>query len=256
MGFIENLNKFGQKIPVSKTILYQKIEEARLALESMGLKVKIKDEFDLFAYEIIYNGMLTQNQIENTYEIFLNQHYDLLDYLNYDEKQKMFNNDIALLLKEAPHFYDEKSQTMIYIPYLEPFVNQRYTQDYQILLLKQHREYIKNYKVEKDSAKKLYGQKIYLTAFSSLENVFEDERHICFYYEAFKTIYIFQKDTQKLLNKMIIQDEQSHGDISIEDVRKIAFDIENYLYKDCLDLLKDRQLICDKTYQKILKKYR
>lgn len=255
MGFIENLNKFGQKIPVSKTSLYQKIEEARLAIEAMGLKVKIKDEFDLFAYEIIYNGMLTQNQIENTYEIFLNQHYDLLDYLNYDEKQKMFNNDIAQLLKEAPYFYDEESQTKIYIPYLEPFVNQRYTQDYQILLLKQHREYIKNYKIEKDSSEKMYGQRIYRTSFSSLENVFEDERHVCFYYDALKTIYIFQKETQKLLNKVIIQDEKSQGNITIDDVRKIAFDIENYLYTDCLDLLKEKQLICEKTYQKILKKY-
>lgn len=255
MGFIESLNKFGKKIPVHKTELYAKIEEAKLALSARGLDVKIKDEFDLFAYEIIYNGLLTQNGIENTYEVFLNQHYDLLDYLNYDEKQKMFNNDIAPLLKDRPHFYDEASQTEIYIPYLEPFVNQRYTKDYQILLLKQHREYIKNFLVNKDTPEKMYGSRIFRTKFTSLENVYEDQRHLCLYFEPLKTIYIYKKDFKELLNKVIIQDEKSDEKIELDTVKTIAYDIENYLYQDCLNLMKEKQLICLKTYQKIVKKY-
>mgnify|MGYP006910469696 CR=1 FL=1 len=48
----------------------------------------------------------------------------------------MFNNDIAPLLKDRPHFYDEASQTEIYIPYLEPFVNQRYTKRLSNLIIK------------------------------------------------------------------------------------------------------------------------
>ena len=147
MGFIESVNKIGVHIPLSQTQLYQDIENHRSFLEKMGLSSKIKTDFDLFSYEIIYRGLLTKNKIENIYEAFLNQHYDLLDYLNYDEKQKMFNNDIADVLKEAPHFVDSQSQVTIYIPYLEPFVNQRYTHDYQMLLLKQHREYIQNFQV-------------------------------------------------------------------------------------------------------------
>lgn len=256
MGFIESLNKYGYKFPIHKTKIYQDIEEARLPLEAMGLKVKIKDEFDLFDFEVIYRGMLTQNNIENTYEVFLNQHYDLLDYLNYEEKQKMFNNDITSIVSDAPHFLDEDSQTEIYIPYLEPFVNKRYIHDYQILLLKQHREYIKNYHVEKKTPSLMYGKAIFRTSFSSLENVYEDERHICFYFDQLRTIYIFKKDTQKLLNKMIIQDHDSLIPISIDIVKKIINDIENYLYKDCLDILKDNQLIDQKTYQKVIKKYK
>ncbi|MFR7591153.1 MAG: hypothetical protein ACLUVC_06915 [Longibaculum sp.] len=256
MGFIENLNKYGYKVAIHKTDIYQKIEEARLPLEAMGLKVKIKNEFDLFDYEIIYRGMLTQNRIENTYEMFLNEHYDLLDYLNYDEKQKMFNNDIAPILEEAPHFYDETSQTEIYIPYLEPFVNKRYTKDYQILLLKQHRDYIKNYQVTKGHPIQLYSKHIFRTPFTSLQNVFEDERHICLYYDELKTIYIFKKESNELLNKVIFVDHEYNGNIDIEIVKTIAYDIENYLYKDCLDLLKENDFITNKTYQKVLKKYK
>ena len=256
MGFIESLNKFGKKIPVHKTELYAKIEEAKLALSARGLDVKIKDEFDLFAYEIIYNGLLTQNGIENTYEVFLNQHYDLLDYLNYDEKQKMFNNDIAGVLETAPHFQDLQSQVMIYIPYLEPFVNQRYTHDYQMLLLKQHREYIQNFKVNLHTPIDMYGYSIFRTGFSSLENVYEDQRHICFYFDPLKTIYIFKKDNHEFLNKVIIQDDKAQCEVRIEDIQKIAYDIENYLYLDCLEILKDLEYISLKNYKKIIKKYK
>lgn len=256
MGFIETLNKFGEKTTVQKTELYKKIEKVKSLLESKGLKVKIKNEFDLFDFEIIYNGLLTQNRIENTYDIFLSQHYDLLDYLNYEEKRKMINNDIHLALKQSPHFYDEASQTEIYIPYLEPFVNKRYTDDYQLLLLKQHRDYINHYIVSQDTPVKLYGHRIYLTNFSSLKNVFEDDRHLCLYFDPLKTIYIYKKDDGKLLNHVIIKDQQSQVDINIDDVKTIAYQIETYLYKECLDFMKEKGLICEKTYQKVLKKYK
>lgn len=256
MGFIETLNKFGEKIPVQKTELYKKIEEVKSSLEDKGLKVKIKNEFDLFDYEILYNGLLAQNRIENTYEVFLAQHYDLLDYLNYEEKRKMFNNDIQPTLQESPHFYDEASQTEIYIPYLEAFVNQRYTDDYQLLLLKQHRDYVKNYKISQDTPVQLYGHYIYRTDFSSLQNVYEDDRHLCFYFDSLKTIYIYKKDDGKLLNHVIIKDQHSQANVCVEDVKKIAYYIETYAYKDCLDFMQEKELICQKTYKKILKKYK
>lgn len=255
MGFIETMNKYGEKIPVTKTTLYKNIEEVKSLLEAKGLKVKIKSPFDLFEYEVIYNGLLAQNRIENTYDMFLSQHYDLLDYLNYEEKRKMFNNDIIPVLENSPHFFDEKSQTEIYIPYLEPFVNKRYIDDYQLLLLKQHRDYVKNYQVQHDTPAQLYGMTIYRTSFSSLENVFEDDRHLCLYFDDLQTLYIFKKDDGQLLNQMIMKDSHSQGQILIDDVKTIALFIETYQYKECLDFMKDKDFICEKTYKKIMKKY-
>ncbi len=257
MGFIEYLSRFGEKIPVNKTELYQQIIAHENQLKAMGLNMKIKKDFDLFEYEIILNGLITQNKIENTYEMFLNEHYDLLDYLNYDEKQKMFNSDIKDILETSPHFVDENSQVNIYIPYLEPFVNKRYTNDYQILQLKQHRDYIKNFKVNHDSPKKMYGLKIYSTDFTSLKNIYEDDRHIDLYYEPLKAIYIFKKDTKELLNKVILLDEKcSHTNIDIEDVKLIASYLEEYQYQQCLSLMYEKNMICEKTYRKIQKKYK
>ena len=37
MGFIETLNKFGDKIPVQKTDLYERIEEVKYFIETKGL---------------------------------------------------------------------------------------------------------------------------------------------------------------------------------------------------------------------------
>ncbi|MCD7840688.1 MAG: hypothetical protein LUG46_08700, partial [Erysipelotrichaceae bacterium] len=206
---------------------------------------------------IIYNGLHTQNLIENAYEMFLNEHYDLLDYLNYDEKQKMFNSDIRQILNDAPHFIDKTNNVEIYIPYLEPFVIKRYTNDYQILQLKQHRDYVKNFKVNHDSPEKMYGLSIYRTDFTSLKNVYEDDRHIDMYYDDLKALYIFKKDTRKLLNKVILVDEKcSKTVIDINDVQLIASYLEEYHYKECLDLMYKKNMICEKTYHKIQKKYK
>lgn len=256
MGFIEQLNKYGQKIDIQKTALYKEIEDAKNSLLALGLNVKMKNEFDLFDYEVIYRGMLNQNYIENAYEVFLNQNYDLLDYLKYDEKQRMFNNDIQDYLKRAPCFTQQKSGTVIYIPYLEDFVNKRYVFDYQMLLLKQHRDYIKSFKVNQKTPEQLYGKGIYLTDFSSLQVVYEDARHICFYFEQLKKVYVYKKDTNELLNSFVIQDNKSEANITIDLVKDIVFEIENYHYKECLELLKENALICQKTYKKIIKSYK
>ena len=54
----------------------------------------------------------------------------------------------------------------------------------------------------------------------------------------------------------MIKDKASQGFVYIEDVRKIAYYIETYLYQECLEFMKEKNLICEKTYKKVLKKYK
>lgn len=256
MGFIESLNKYSKKIPLNKTGLYHKIESERKEIESQGFHFKIKDEFDMFDLEIFVNGFDNKNKIDDAYKIFMSQNYDVLEYLNYEEKRKMFNHDVEKLLNELPSFFDEKSQTQIYIPFLEPFVNQWYSHDYAILMLKQHNDYVKGYKIHTHSAPELYGNGIYKTAFSCLKIVYEDERHICFYYDELFTVYIFKKDTLEFLNQVCFVDNKFKGIVNEEDVKIIINYIESYQYKECLDYLLEHQFIREKIYKKILKKYK
>lgn len=58
------------------------------------------------------------------------------------------------------------------------------------------------------------------------------------------------------MNKVIIQDDKAQCEVRIEDIQKIAYDIENYLYLDCLEILKDLEYISLKNYKKIIKKYK
>ena len=58
------------------------------------------------------------------------------------------------------------------------------------------------------------------------------------------------------MNKIIIQDEPAHRDVQLEDVKKIAYAIENYQYHDCLEILKNLEYISLKNYKKIMKKYK
>lgn len=256
MGFIETLTKHCKKIPLNKTSLYQRIEKEKKNLESNGFKIKIKDEFDMFDIELILNGFITKNKIDEAYQMFLNENYDILNYLNYEEKRKMFNHDIESLLNTLPSFYDQKSNTQIYIPFLEPFINRRYIEDYAVLMLKQHNDYVKNYKAHIHSATKLYGNGIYRTDFSSLKIVYEDDRHVCLYFDQLYMIYIFKKDTLELLNKFCFIDDQYNLEVNIEDVKRITEMIESYQYIDCLNHLRNKDFISDKTYNKIYKKYK
>ena len=256
MGFIETLNKYCKKIPLNKTELYKRIEEEKKNVESNSFKVKIKDEFDMFDIELILNGFVTKNKIDEAYQMFLNENYDILSYLNYEERRRMFNRDLEELLKHVPSFYDEKSETQIYIPFLEPFVNRRYTEDYAVLMLKQHRDYVEGYEAHIHSAIELYGNGIYQTDFSSLRVVYEDERHICFYFDELYTVYIFKKNSLEFLNKVCFVDDKRKAKISIDDVKEVISLIESYRYMDCLDYLKNKELISEKTYKRIYKKYR
>ena len=52
----------------------------------------------------------------------------------------------------------------------------------------------------------------------------------------------------------MIQDEHAHKDAHLEDAKKIADAIENYQYRDCLEILKDLEYISLKNYKKIIKK--
>jgi hypothetical protein len=256
MGFIESLNKYSKKIPLNKTILYKKIEANRKDLEANGFKFKIRDEFDMFDLEIFINGLDNKKKIDDAYKIFMSQNYDVLEYLNYEEKRKMFNLDIADLLKSLTSFYDSKSETEIYIPFLEPFVNKWYSDDYGVLMLKQHNEYVSQYKLHSHSAPELYGNGIYSTYFSSLKIVYEDDRHICYYYDELYTIYIFKKDTLEFLNQVCFIDNKCKTTVSDKDVSIIINYIESYQYNLCLDYLYEHGFISQKVYKKILKQYK
>ncbi|MFR2502038.1 MAG: hypothetical protein ACLS85_06105 [Coprobacillus cateniformis] len=80
----------------------------------------------------------------------------------------MFNHDEEKIINNFPSFQDHQSGEIIYIPYLEPFINRYYANDYQLVTLKQHQVYLNSYAKTIDKVIELYGIQPYNSQFSSL----------------------------------------------------------------------------------------
>jgi hypothetical protein len=167
----------------------------------------------------------------------------------------MFNNDLKNVLETLPHFYDEESSRDIYIPIYSPDINNWYINDYQILLLKQHAEYVKNQPITLDTAFRYYGPVVFDTPFSSLEKVYENESHIAYYYEELGAIYLFVKEDYSLICRIVIGDDNRHSNrASIEDAKELVEYYEHGEYTQFIQYMYDHQLISDRTYKKLIKK--
>ena len=256
MGFIEVLNKYAYKVSFNQSQLYKNIMQDKELFERYHVSLKMKDEFGLIDYEILYRALLNMKSIEDAYDVFIFDNYDILSYLKYDEKVRMFNADLSHILAKLPKFYDRNSEMDIYLPMYETSLNKTIIENYELMQLKHHKEYLNNLRFDIKTVLDLYGEKIYISEFSPLQNVYEDERHICLYFDTLKKLYIIKKDTKTILNEIVLCDHSMDKSIEFEDVRCICDMIENYKYNECLDYLLDKKLISEKTYKKVMKKYK
>lgn len=255
MNFIAVINKYSRDIKYNKTNLYHYCEEHKKELEDLNIRFKVKSEIELFNMEILLRALDVKDAIEGSYNLFASGHYDMFEYITYEEKRKMFNNDLKNVLETLPHFYDEESSRDIYIPIYSPDINNWYINDYQILLLKQHAEYVKNQPITLDTAFRYYGPVVFDTPFSILEKVYENESHIAYYYEELGAIYLFVKEDYSLICRIVIGDDNRHSNrASIEDAKELVVYYEHGEYTQFIQYMYDHQLISDRTYKKLIKK--
>ena len=136
MKILKLLEKNRYEIKLNKTGLYRFVEEGSKELVEYGFSYKVKYPQDLFAYEVILNGIRNKQVIDECYNQFVAVNYDIFEYVTYKERQRMINQDEEKVIANLPHFKDNQSKEEIYIPFLEPFINKYYTTDYQLVTLK------------------------------------------------------------------------------------------------------------------------
>lgn len=241
------LKKYGYVLSLNKSQLYKKINENKDIIKAEGFAFQLKTIEDLFKYEIVFNGITNKNKIDNMYYDFYHETYDVLKYLNYEEKQKIFNGNLEGLIKDMKHF------DRIYISYLEEFINERYIENYMMLTLKQHQLYIKQYPRDINKPYELYGYQPMLSSFSSLHALREDEYYYYFYHEEFKRVFIFYKNEYKIYDEIYLTDKYCQSDIPLEKV----FQLVELFCRDekaFLEALYHENYIKEKIYKKILKK--
>ena len=121
---IKLLKKYGVELKLKKCDLFRLIEGQKDTFLEDGFAFKMTNEEEMFKYEVILNGIYNKTKIEGEYKKFVYETQDAIQYLNYEEKQKMFNSIISETLKNLKLM--KADQQIILIPYLEPFINERY----------------------------------------------------------------------------------------------------------------------------------
>ena len=94
------------------------MKDKKILFLKMVLHFKMTNEEEMFKYEVILNGIYNKTKIEGEYKKFVYETQDAIQYLNYEEKQKMFNSIISETLKNLKLM--KADQQIILIPYLEP----------------------------------------------------------------------------------------------------------------------------------------
>ena len=249
------LNKYRYEIKLNKTGLYNFVTGGNKELAGEGFNYKLKTPEDLFAYEVILNGIRTKIAIDECYNKFMAANYDIFDYGNYEEKRKMFNHDEEKIINNFPSFQDHQSGEIIYIPYLEPFINRYYANDYQLVTLKQHQVYLNSYAKTIDKVIELYGIQPYNSQFSSLQLVGQDDESYYFYHDDFKTVYQFNGQNYRIANEINLIDRYTKEYPNLNLIKEAMVKLANSQDdEEILEFLYENKFVGDKTYKKLIKK--
>lgn len=253
MKVLELLYKYRYEIKLNKTSLFHFVNEGSKEIENEGFNYKVKKPWDLFAYEVILKGIRAKKMIDECYNKFVTDNYDLFEHINYEQKQKIFLHDMKKVTASLTNFKDDNSGEIIYIPYLEPFINKYYVNDYLLVTLKHHISYIKKYPKDIDIFIKLFGMQAYNSDFSSLQLAGQDKENDYLYHDDFKVVYQF--NNSKLINEICLIDKytKEYPDLKlIKDV--IAKIIKQESSEQILEFLYEHKFIGEKTHKKIIKK--
>lgn len=251
MELFKVLNKYRSPFSLHKSALYKEVEKHKQSIIREGFTYNDKKLETIFILEIVYKGIENKQKIENAYYTFISQNQDVINYMTYHEKQNLLNLDIQRVLEPQPSFKNNKDT--IYVPYLDNFINQRYLEDYQLVTLKQHNDYICSYPKKIENINQLYGMQPYISDFSSLCFLGQDDVHYYFYYSENKTVYIFNDN--EIQGEFCIVDQYHNYQPVLEDVKqmvKIILDTENDT--QVVKVMHEKGFLSDKAYKKISKK--
>ena len=174
---------------------------------------------------------------------------------HYEEKRKMFNHDEEKIINNFPSFQDHQSGEIIYIPYLEPFINRYYANDYQLITLKQHQVYLNSYAKTIDKVIELYGIQPYNSQFSSLQLVGQDDESYYFYHDDFKTVYQFNGQNYRIANEINLTDRYTKEYPNLNLIKEAMVKLANSQDdEEILEFLYENKFVGDKTYKKLIKK--
>lgn len=235
--------KYDQKFDKIETI-----KTKRAAMEALFKQCKLAykqcDDLAFFHNEIIYQGILNKQAIENAYfegRVLMDDFYDTLDYA---EKQRMMNYEIEKVKPSLP-FVVYKGEAM-YIPFLDLRMNAIYRKEMVLFDIKKYNYYVRRFEQIMIDAHEAYGNIVYNAAFCSAYMVYEYEQQIGLYCEANQCLYFIEHHT--LVNHLTCIHE-----VSIEIMKNICYSFFHSSFDEFIALLEGLSLIKEKELKKIHK---
>ena len=253
MKILELLYKYRYKIRLNQTNLFDFVNSGSKEIIEEGFSYKVKNPWDLFAYEVILKGIRAKKEIDQCYNSFLADNYDLFDHISYKQRQKIFLDEIKKVSAKLVSFKDCKSGEVIYIPFLEPFLNRYYLNDYLLITLKHHLMYIKEFSKDIDIFLKLYDMQAYNSDFSTLQLVGQDGENKYLYHDDFKVVYQFNNN--RITNEICLIDKYTKEYPELNIIKCVINKIISHdSEEDILEYLYEHRFIGARTYKKIKKK--
>lgn len=251
MKLFKLLNKYRSPFSLHKSSLFKEVEKHKQSIIKEGFSYNDKKLETFFLLEIVYKGIENKQRIENAYYTFMNQNEDVINYMTYTEKQSLLNLDLQRVLETQPSFKDKKST--IFVPYLDTLINKWYLEDYQLVTLKQYSDYISSFPLALENINELYGMQPFISDFSSLCFLGQDEVHYYFYYSENKTVYIF--NNHKIQEEFCIVDQYHDYQPKLEDVKQVVQKIlDTDDDKQVIEVMHEKGFLSDKGYKKMSKK--
>lgn len=254
MNLITLLNKYGRKVSLTANLIYDDIKENKKYLDQINLKVEVKNPLDLYCLDILIKGLKQQELIDKTFDLFLGENVEILKYMNSKEKRDFFFLKEGKIFDELKVFFDKKTDSKIYIPHLEDFLNRAYSSDYELILVNNYQKYLKETKYSISKTITMYGPRLFASSFSLLEAVGKTDDHYYFYSRELGIGLVLDQvgnlvDIINLVDKY--QKEVVEKEVIKDALIKLLTD-DNDL--EVLDYLLKENVISEKAYKKISRK--
>ena len=104
MKVLKLLYKYRYEVKLNKTKLFEFVNNGSKEIEQEGFVYKVKNPWDLFAYEVILKGIRAKKEIDECYNNFIANNYDLFEHINYKQRQSIFKYDINDFSKDIDIF--------------------------------------------------------------------------------------------------------------------------------------------------------
>ena len=232
--------KYDEHIEKNKYIK-DKNRQMEITFKKCHLEFKNKGELDFYRNEIIYQGLLNKERIENAYfesKLMMQDYYATLDF---NEKVRLINFEVNDVTNQMD--YELFNEKKIFIPFFDEKLNHVYREEMALFDLKLYNRY--HFEFKEIFKSDLYGTLFYDGKYTCAKKIYEDENgNYVLFAECLKRLLFFRNGQYE--NHITLIN-------NIDDIHLKTLCINYYMNDKSLFALclKENNLIREKDYKKI-----